>query len=285
MGDSGGLVITTEYPLLHGPYNSPAVGVGDFISCEIRGLQKVKTFTDAPIPQPIKTGRGHAILICGDLARAIKIESASAIAYWWGVSIHRVTIWRRALGVGRITDGTRELLAENANPELAQYAKAGNAASMEPASRKIRDASHSRALKERIARIGQAELERLSRLGRNGGRARQASMSAEQRAALAKLGGLAAGRRELFSQRASAVKRFRTKGDVFRYEKSRDRLVIDMRLAARSPTAIAKLLSEDTSSIRLLIYDLANRFPMFAGELMTAGQLARNRISSGDKTR
>jgi DNA-binding Xre family transcriptional regulator len=54
------------------------------------------------------------MILCGDLVRAIKLESVWAIKHWWGVSRATVTTWRRALGVPRTNPGTRQLFQENA---------------------------------------------------------------------------------------------------------------------------------------------------------------------------
>lgn len=59
-------------------------------------------------PRRRKTGRASLIL-CGDLVRAVETESEIAVAHWWGVSVTTVWAWRKALGVGRITNGTARL--------------------------------------------------------------------------------------------------------------------------------------------------------------------------------
>lgn len=269
--------------LLYGPYASPRVSVGDFISCEIRGLQKVKTFTDAPIPQPIKAGRGCAILVCGDLVRALRVESASAVAHWWAVSTHRVSIWRRELGIDRVTEGTRELLIAGGNMDIGGQSALGAATlRADSAAYSKRNQAHSNALRGRVKTIGKPERQRLGKIGRRGGRSRMSALTPEQRAALAKLGGAEAGKRDSFARRASAIKRWRTLGDVFRYETLRDRLIIDMRLDRRPVSQVAKFMGLESGDVYAMLYDLANRYPMFAGDLMTTRQMAKNKISSGD---
>jgi len=52
------------------------------------------------------------------------MESEMAVAYWWGVGLTTVWAWRKTLGIGRVTVGTRELLRANGEagcliPELA----------------------------------------------------------------------------------------------------------------------------------------------------------------------
>jgi hypothetical protein len=49
------------------------------------------------------------LILYGDLARAVRRESAVAVAHAWGVTAQTVTKWRRALGVPRATEGTSRL--------------------------------------------------------------------------------------------------------------------------------------------------------------------------------
>jgi hypothetical protein len=56
-------------------------------------------------------GAGSGLLVEEELARAICSESATALAYWWGVNRETVWRWRRAFGVGRAgTEGSRRLI-------------------------------------------------------------------------------------------------------------------------------------------------------------------------------
>jgi hypothetical protein len=79
----------------------------------------------APIPWPqtanADAGRRYLIL-CGDLVKAIRRESATAVARWWGVTNATVSHWRRSLNVGPETEGTvarrRELFAERLTEEV-----------------------------------------------------------------------------------------------------------------------------------------------------------------------
>lgn len=99
--------------LIQGPYAPPPCTKGDWISDDTEGLTEVGGMTSAPIPWPRrkKTGRASLIL-CGDLVRAVKTESVEAICHWWGVGPTKVWMWRQALGVDRVTPGTRLLLQE-----------------------------------------------------------------------------------------------------------------------------------------------------------------------------
>lgn len=108
--------------LIAGPYQPPACRPGDWLDDEIDGRLPVGGWTSAPIPWPRrkKTGRASLILTA-ELARAVRAESEEAICHWWGVSAGTVWKWRKALGVGRVTEGTRKLLQERTGvpPEAA----------------------------------------------------------------------------------------------------------------------------------------------------------------------
>jgi len=103
--------------LLFGPYKAPALHRGNRAFCLYRDADVVvTTWTDARIswprcrsPEHPKGGSG--LLVCEELARAIRNESETAIAYWWGVNPCTVVRWRKALGVAR-TDpaGSRRLI-------------------------------------------------------------------------------------------------------------------------------------------------------------------------------
>lgn len=97
--------------LHHGPYTAPACRRGDLLGCEVLGRDvRVGGLTDAPIPWPraLKTGR-PSLIVCADLARAVRAESELAVAHHWGVGVVTIWKWRKALGVGPINEGTREL--------------------------------------------------------------------------------------------------------------------------------------------------------------------------------
>ena len=65
-------------------------------------------------------GRARGLIIFKGLARAIRKESGVAICHWWGVTNQTVTKWRKALGVGPVTPGTRRLRVERAQePDIA----------------------------------------------------------------------------------------------------------------------------------------------------------------------
>jgi hypothetical protein len=80
--------------------------VGDRALCLYRdGLAIVTGWSDAPISWPrCRTVGGHGggagLLVCEELARAVRHESNVAVQRWWRVSMFTVCAWRRALGVG-----------------------------------------------------------------------------------------------------------------------------------------------------------------------------------------
>jgi len=61
---------------------------------------RVAGMTDAPIPWPhtlVKGGR--PMILCGDLVKAIRVESAVAMKHHFGVGSDTVWKWRKKLGV------------------------------------------------------------------------------------------------------------------------------------------------------------------------------------------
>src|SRR5271157_577346 len=97
--------------LLFGPYAAPRISAGREIQCEIRGLVTVEDWRDCgPIMWPrCRAGTRYAMILAGDLVRAVKTESEADVAELWGMSVWTVGRWRRALGVGRMTLGTETL--------------------------------------------------------------------------------------------------------------------------------------------------------------------------------
>lgn len=121
--------------LIAGPYIQPRVRVGTWLDDEIDGRLVVGGWTDAPLPWPRrkKTGR-PSLILTGELARAVRIESVEAICYWWGIGPTKVWMWRKALGVGRVTDGTRQLLQDRTGVPIEASAR-GRAAAATPEGR------------------------------------------------------------------------------------------------------------------------------------------------------
>src|SRR5215204_1664503 len=104
-------MITDEkirFRLLSGPYEPPRTRPGKFLFCESRGTVKVGEYNDGPIPWPMKWGT-RSLILCGDLVKAVKHESESAVAHHWGVGIKTVQKWRQVLEVEVYNAGTRWL--------------------------------------------------------------------------------------------------------------------------------------------------------------------------------
>ena len=97
--------------LLYGPYRAPRCRVGRPLDCEARGRAViVGGLSDAPISWPYAKKKGkRSLILCGDLVKAVAVESAAAVARHWGVSGSTVSTWRRALGVPRENAGSRRL--------------------------------------------------------------------------------------------------------------------------------------------------------------------------------
>src|SRR5436190_660025 len=90
-----------------GPYRSPAVEVGQAVRCAVRGPVTVKGVHKARINWPYHHPRGEKqLVVTGDLERAVRQESTSAVAHWWGVCKWTVSRWRRRLGVPQKNPGT-----------------------------------------------------------------------------------------------------------------------------------------------------------------------------------
>ena len=76
--------------LLHGPHRAPPLKRGDRAACLFRDGDVVVTgWTDARIPWPRCRlpgghGGGSGLLVDGELARAVRSESALAVRYWCG---------------------------------------------------------------------------------------------------------------------------------------------------------------------------------------------------------
>jgi hypothetical protein len=67
---------------LLGKYRTPRFRVGRFVRCLIRGEVEVAGLHAALIPWPVcKTGRRHALIVYGDLAKPIRRESELAVMH------------------------------------------------------------------------------------------------------------------------------------------------------------------------------------------------------------
>src|SRR5438105_3906799 len=106
---------TDRHRLLHCPYHPPALRRGDLATCLLRDGEVVITgWSAARIAWPrcgaLGThGGGSGLLVDEELARAVRLEPAIAIRYWWGVSEWAVWHWRQVLGVPRFNEGSARL--------------------------------------------------------------------------------------------------------------------------------------------------------------------------------
>src|SRR5262245_11326820 len=106
--------MTNTPQLLHGPYTPSPLRRGERASCLFRDAEVIITsWTDAPISWPRcrladrrgkASGGGSGLLVCEELARAIRCESALPIRHWWNVTHGTVARWRKALGVDRLNN-------------------------------------------------------------------------------------------------------------------------------------------------------------------------------------
>jgi len=108
--------------LLFGPYHPPKLKRGGYLICALRGKVKTYAWSRGLIPWPLVARGGF--IFCGDLETAIRKESVSAVAHWWGVRGETVSCWRRLLEVPRMTAGTQSLFHEKgkefATPEWSR---------------------------------------------------------------------------------------------------------------------------------------------------------------------
>jgi hypothetical protein len=102
-----------RFKLLFGPYQAPRCRVGRVVRCRVRGEVRIVGLSDAPIPWPVcKAGKWLVPVVYRGLAKAVRRESAQAVAHWWGIHRQTVWAWRKALGVGATTEGTSRLLSD-----------------------------------------------------------------------------------------------------------------------------------------------------------------------------
>jgi transposase-like protein len=93
--------------------------VGPSVAQQITPDVAICGLSAARIPWPVgRRGPNKSPVVYAGLAKAVRQESVTAVAFWWGVHPSTVSNWRRRLGVGRVTAGTRRLLsAAAADPE------------------------------------------------------------------------------------------------------------------------------------------------------------------------
>jgi hypothetical protein len=102
-----------RFKLLFGPYQAPRFRVGQVMRCEVRDEVRIVGLSEGRIPWPVgMKGSNRALVVFKGLAKAVRRESAQAVAYWWGIHRQTVWAWRKALGVGATTEGTSRLLSD-----------------------------------------------------------------------------------------------------------------------------------------------------------------------------
>jgi hypothetical protein len=99
-----------RFKLHFGPYRTPRFKFGGVVKDEIRGEVKIIGVSDARIPWPLAHyWAQRSIVVYGSLVRAVRRESVQAVAYWWGISVEKVRLVRRALSVPVHNLGTKRL--------------------------------------------------------------------------------------------------------------------------------------------------------------------------------
>jgi hypothetical protein len=95
---------------------------------ELHGLVQVNGFSEGRLSWPTRKrprGGARTLALTEDLVRAIRLESAVAVAYWWGISTKTVRVFRRLLDVPRNTPGTIARHAVVAEPPPAEAGAKG----------------------------------------------------------------------------------------------------------------------------------------------------------------
>src|SRR5437868_5995712 len=106
------MMTARKYDLL-GTYPTPQFLYGDRVQCEVRGELVVVGLSDTPIPWPVGLrGKAKSLVVYQGLAEAVRRESSAAVCHHWGVTGRTVSTWRKALGVGPLTEGTSRLKSE-----------------------------------------------------------------------------------------------------------------------------------------------------------------------------
>jgi hypothetical protein len=119
-------------PTLLGRSKTPKFNPGGVVRCARRGNLRIVGLSDAPIPWPVgqtlPKGKGRALVLYGDLAEAVRRESAEAVLHHWGVKGTTVWTWRKALGVTQYNEGTTALKSELLSPVLQKAREAATPA-------------------------------------------------------------------------------------------------------------------------------------------------------------
>src|SRR5262249_3574027 len=129
-------------------------------------------------------GRNYkALPLDGDLAKAVRRESAQAVMFWFGVKSHTAWKWRRALGVERSNAGTHALLSAHAlGPEVVAGRAKAHAKSRDPRGHAARRGKLAAAKRGRAPPRHVLEALRRANLGRKHPAEARARMSASHKA-------------------------------------------------------------------------------------------------------
>jgi hypothetical protein len=93
-----------------GPYRTRRFKYRDVVFCERAGEVSLCGLSSGRMPWPLcQCGKTKAMALVGDLVAAVRRESSLAIQYWWAVGHSKVLKWRKSLGVGGFTEGTRSV--------------------------------------------------------------------------------------------------------------------------------------------------------------------------------
>ena len=127
-------LIPDPHRLRFGQYRTPRFRLGQVVFCAIRGECEIVGLSDARIPWPIgKIRQGRFLILFGALERAVRKEASVAVCYHWGVTAQTVTVWRKALGVGRMNAGSMKLASEHGkSPARAEGLKKAQAKARDP---------------------------------------------------------------------------------------------------------------------------------------------------------
>jgi transposase len=113
--------------LVLGPYGPPPIDEEGFLEDAIEGRVKVGKWSNAPVPWPCKDKPGQkSLVVCGGLIEALHNESASAVAYNFGVSTQTIAKWCKALGVRRNSHGKNALYQAYRKKGIARDSLSGN---------------------------------------------------------------------------------------------------------------------------------------------------------------
>lgn len=95
--------------LYFGPYSTPLYQIGDTVFCERQGYVQIVGTSNGRIPWPLgrpRGKRGHsALVLYGDLTKAVRHEMGIAVKYWWGCGLNTVDAMRKALFVRGVNRG------------------------------------------------------------------------------------------------------------------------------------------------------------------------------------